>query len=61
VLVVTPFGGLIGDIVGLILAVPVFVIARSAIGPATVGRLLRPGGRPRRTDPATTARLRWAT
>jgi hypothetical protein len=29
--------------------------------PATVGRLLRPGSRPRRTDPATTARLRWAT
>ncbi len=31
VLVVTAFGGLIGGIVGLILAVPFFVIARSSI------------------------------
>ena len=31
VLVVTAFGGLIGGIVGLILAVPFFVIARSGI------------------------------
>jgi predicted PurR-regulated permease PerM len=32
VLVVTALGGLVGGIVGLILAVPAFVIARSAIG-----------------------------
>ena len=31
VLVVTALGGLLGGIVGLILAVPVYVIARSAI------------------------------
>ena len=32
VLVVTALGGLLGGIVGLILAVPFYVIARSAIG-----------------------------
>ena len=40
---------LISGIVGLILAVPPFVIARTA----ATRRLLRPGSRPRRTDLAT--------
>ena len=44
VLIVTAFGGLIGGIVGLILAVPFFVIARSGIARLRSGRLLRPGG-----------------
>ena len=61
VLVVTALGGLLGGIVGLILAVPFYVIATSGIARLRVGRPRRPGRRPRPTDPATHARLTCAT
>jgi putative heme transporter len=51
VLIVTALGCLIGGIVGLILAVPFFVIARSGLARLRSG--LRPSCRPCRTDLAT--------
>jgi hypothetical protein len=56
VLIVTALGCLIGGIVGLILAVPFFVIARSGIARLQSG--LRPSCRPRRTDVATNPQLK---
>ncbi len=52
VLVVTALGGLVGGIVGLILAVPFYVIARSAIARLRSRGRHRPGRRPRRDDRA---------
>ena len=57
VLVVTALGGLLGGIVGLILAVPAWVIASNAISRARSQRRLRAGGRARPTSDATHARL----
>ena len=57
VLVVTALGGIVGGIVGLILAVPVYVIARTAIGLLRSGGFFKQGGRPGRTDGATAARV----
>ena len=58
VLVVTALGGLLGGIVGLILAVPFFVIARDGIARLRAAGLLHPGGHPRRADHAPHAQLR---
>jgi hypothetical protein len=60
VLVVTALGGVIGGIVGLILAVPFFVIARNAIAHPSIQRRRRAGRRPRQADRATHTRMTWA-
>ena len=57
VLVVTALGGLLGGIVGLILAVPATVIAADAISRLQIQRHRRPGRRPRPAHPPTRARL----
>jgi AI-2E family transporter len=56
VLIVTALGCIIGGIVGLILAVPFFVIARMRHRPPSVGPSTK--CRPCRTDLATHPRLR---
>ena len=50
VLVVTALGGLLGGIVGLLLAVPAYVIARRRHHPLPLARHRRDGRRPRPTD-----------
>ena len=57
VLVVTALGGLLGGIVGLILAVPAWVIASNAISRCALQGGLRAGGRTSATRGATHARL----
>ena len=53
VLVVTALGGIVGGIVGLILAVPAWVLATDAIRRLRRRGFFRPRCRPRRTDGAT--------
>ena len=57
VLVVTALGGLLGGIVGLILAVPAYVIARNAISRFRSRGIVDMVADARPTDRATPARL----
>ena len=61
VLVVTALGGLLGGIVGLILAVPAYVIARNAIGRFRSRGVVDKVADRAQPDRATPARLTWTT